>query len=213
MMDLYRISRYRRTPDGKLQIAPPSPNAGGTGANVEPRPAVASDSTHKGEAPPEGAGNLGNLYAASLKKKGEPGEVAQPDPFPRVKWITVDDGTREPGDMEDRAARFIEDQNLLLVNGDFRVFRDMVKHWLDAYKDRKVPGIEKIVRDFVHGWYEQALVETIIGLRALTGSLEWSVGDLDAAWSEAALSAVVMQRSHPFNAIKRDLAVKVASLK
>lgn len=214
MMDLYRVSRYRRSEHGKLLIAPPAPNAGGTGATLEPRPAATpSESREKGEAPPEGAGNLGNLYSQSLKKKGDPGEIAQPDPFPKVKWISAEEGTREPGDMEDRAARFIEDQNLLLVNGDFRVFADMRKHWIDAYRDRRVPGIEKLVRDFVHGWYEQALVETIIGLRALAGSQEWSIGDLDNAWSEAALSAVVMQRYHPFNAIKRDLAVKVASLK
>jgi hypothetical protein len=46
----------------------------------------------------------------------------KPDPFPEVKWLTVTDGSRAPGDLEDRAAKYLAEQNLLLINGDFRAF-------------------------------------------------------------------------------------------
>jgi hypothetical protein len=69
------------------------------------------------------------------------------------------------------------------------------------------------VRDSVHNWYEQALTETVIGLQALRGSKEWATDFLQDAWSEPALSAVVMQRYHPYNAIKRELGTKIAPLK
>ena len=56
-------------------------------------------------------------------------------------------------------------------------------------------------------------METILGLQALRGSREWSASDLQEAWSEVALTAVVMQRYHPYNSIKREMGTKTASLK
>lgn len=76
-----------------------------------------------------------------------------------------------------------------------------------------IAGLREIVRDSVHSWYEQALTETIIGLQALRGSKEWPTNQLQDAWSESALSSVVMQRYHPYNSIKRELGTKVASLR
>jgi hypothetical protein len=135
--------------------------------------------------------------------------------FPQVHWVSVADGTREQGEMEDKAARYLEDQHILKINADFRVFTDMVEHWVREYAKERgtVPGVREIVRDAVHGWYEQALTETVIGLQALRGSKEWPTNALQDAWSESALTAVVMQRYHPYNAIKRELGTKIASLK
>src|SRR5207253_2599516 len=62
------------------------------------------------------------------KKDGTPGTKVQPDPFPICKWVTIKppDRTRDPNDLEDRAAKFLADQNTLLINADFRVFADMI---------------------------------------------------------------------------------------
>ena len=51
---------------------------------------------------------------------------AKPDLFPKVNWVSVTDKTREPDDMDDRAAKYIEKDNQLLINVDFRVYNDMV---------------------------------------------------------------------------------------
>src|SRR4029077_1292976 len=124
------------------------------------------------------------------------GKQTRRDLFPRVHWISVKDGTRELGELEDRAARYLEEQHVLKINADFRVFTDMVDHWVEVYTREHgfIARLRETVRDAVHCWYEQNLTETIIGLQALKGSKEWSADLLQDAWSESALTAVVMQR-------------------
>ncbi len=210
VMDLFKVSRYKPKSAGMLEIGEATPHAGGrSGLGDGAR-------SGKGSSGRETSGGaVGGVYSTFLKKGGKPGDSARPDLFPTVEWISVEQGTREPGDIEDKAARYIEDQNLLLVNADFRAFRDMVDHWVTLYSKEHgmIAGIPELVRGSVHGWFEQALVETILGLQALRGSLEWSTKDLQEAWSEVALTAVVMQRYHPYNSIKREMGTKIASLK
>lgn len=211
MLDLFKVSRYKPARNGQLQISDPTPNAGGRLSRGDGAGAHAStrgSSTTGGSA-------VGGIYSAFLKEDGHSGREARPDLFPKVHWVSVKDGTREQGEIEDKAASYLEEQHLLKINADFRVFTDMIDHWVDTYASEhgSIPGLREIVRDSVHNWYEQALVETIIGLQALRGSKEWPANQLQDAWSESALSSVVMQRYHPYNSIKRELGTKIASLK
>jgi hypothetical protein len=155
------------------------------------------------------------VYSTFLKADGSPGTAVRPDMFPKVVWVSVAQGTWEPGEMEDKAARYLKEQHMLKINADFRVFADMIDHYVDSYTHEHgdIPGLRPTVKDSVHGWYEQSLTETVIGLQALRGSKEWPDNLLDEAWSEVALTAVVMQRYHAFNAVKRELGTKLTSLK
>lgn len=209
-MDLFKVSRYKPSSSGRLEIGEAVPHSGGrSGLSEGGRASKAS--TGRGTS----GGAVGGIYSTFLKKGGQPGDEARPDLFPTVRWVSTEEGTRIVGDIEDKAARYIEDQNLLLINADFRAFNDMVNHWVSLYRKEhgKISGIHELVRDSVHGWFEQALVETILGLHAMRGSREWSTKDLQEAWSEVALTAVVMQRYHPYNSIKREMGTKIASLK
>ena len=47
---------------------------------------------------------------------------------------TPKEGPREIDDLADRAARFHRDQNMLLINGDFRVFVDMESSRVEKLK-------------------------------------------------------------------------------
>lgn len=58
--------------------------------------------------------------------------------------VIAADGSREPGDMEDRAAKYLQEQNLLFINGDFRAFIDMTKHFTVEFGG--VPGVADIPR-------------------------------------------------------------------
>ena len=130
--------------------------------------------------------------------------------FPERLWISMADGTREPGQLEDRAAQFLRESNTLLINADFRMVRDTVKYWQDAYRSESSTVVEEVVRE----WIEQALVEAVLGVQALEGSSrEWNTDDIGKALSEESLTTVVQQRYHIHTAIKRSLGSKLGSLK
>jgi hypothetical protein len=69
------------------------------------------------------------------------------------------------------------------------------------------------VEETVHEWFEQALIETVLGGQALTGSQEWSVDDIARSLSQEALTYAVMQRYHIGNSVKRTLGPKLGSLR
>jgi hypothetical protein len=135
----------------------------------------------------------------------------QPDVFPEVTWVSVKDGSRVEGDMEDRAAKYLADQNHLLVNGDFRVFKDLIAHFMRNHKG--IAGAEAVVTNAVRGWFAQALVEAVIGVQALRNSKEWVQDEIERALSEEALTACTMQRYHVHLAVKRELGAKFGSAK
>jgi len=209
IMELYKVSRYRPTADGRLKIDLDGLTHGGSpGAAAGER--ITSDTPVVRERPQPG-GKEGNIYALFERKGGAPGGEVQPDMFPKVDWVSVSDGSRAPEDMEDRAAKYLADQNRLLINADFRVFMDMAKHLMQNY--RQIAAAESVVKDAVQGWFEQALVEAVIGIQALRNSKHWSGDEIDRAWSQEALTSCVMQRYHIYLAAKRELGAKIGSSK
>src|SRR5712691_7724021 len=205
IIDLFRLSRYRPTPGGDALIDEERLVRGGRVGDQSRGSRTSGDGGRTG--PGGGAG--GNVYAVFEKVGGTPGRKVKPDPFPTVRWVSVKDGTREYGDIEDRAAKYLADQNLLLANADFRVFGDMATFFSKEFVD--VPGIADLARDAVRGWFEQALVETVMGVQGLVNSKEWTQTDVDTALSEEALTAAVMQRYHVHFAVKRELGSKLGS--
>lgn len=200
ILDLFKLRRYRPTESGRERI---DPDATGEGA---PRRADRQPPTSAGRTGKQG-GRAGGVYSVFQKKDGKPGEEVKPEPYPTVRWISVKEETREPGDLEDRAARYLMDQNLLLINADFRVFEDMSDYWVSQYEERG--SVREIVTDEVRVWYEQALIETVIGVQALRNSQEWSLEEIQKALSEDALTAAVMQRYHVNVSVKRGLGAKL----
>jgi hypothetical protein len=204
LLDMFKISRYRPHRFGELQLDDEASVRGG-------RPRTGQGQGTPGEANGKGSnkrgGILGNIYSMFEKRNGTPAEKVQPDPFPRVNWVCLSDGTREPNFLEDRAAKFIEDQNLLLINADFRVFSDMVNKWHKEFGGGE--AVKKTVADVVRNWFEQSLVETVMGVQALKGSREWTMQNIQDALSEEAMTAAVMQRYHVNNNVKRELGAKL----
>ena len=48
----------------------------------------------------------------------------------------------------------------------------MITRWSTAYES--APGVEATVQDVVREWFEQLLVETVIGVQSLRGNPEWT---------------------------------------
>jgi hypothetical protein len=201
--DLFRITRYRPTPNGKLNVV--EETAGGRSKEKDTAP------TGKGGRSGGRGGRAGGVYALFVEDDGAPGEEVQGDHDPQVHWISVKDGTRTPDLLEDRAAKFMPDQNILQVNADFRVFTDMVERWSERYTE--TPGARDAIEQVVQEWYEQALIETVLGAQALQGSPQWTLEDVGRLWSEEGLTASVLQRYHVEMNVKRTLGARLGSLK
>jgi hypothetical protein len=210
VMDLYKVSRYRPAPAGvylsdelsavRVGRSPlsgaKSEGGGGTGHEV--------GSATKGDRD----GEVGNIYHLFEKKGGVPSDKAAVDPFPIVKWVSMKNGRTEDDGMEDKAAKFIQNQNTLLINADFRVFTDMIAR-LCKDKDAGLgPSLQSAVQEVVHQWFEQAVVETVLGIQQMRGSKEWGPEEIEAALSPEALTSAVMQRYHVYIACRRDLGAK-----
>jgi hypothetical protein len=204
--DLFRISRYRPAVKGNLRLDEDALVAGG-----KPKGQKEAAREIGNGAGGRTGGRAGDIYAMFLKAQGVPGEEFHPDRDPEVKWVTAAEKTRVPPDMEDRAAKFLPDQNLLMINGDFRVFTDMVERWWEKYQ--QTPGAREVVEDVVREWFEQSLIEAVLGAQALRDARFWSVDDMHKVWSEEALTAAVMPRYHIDVAVKRALGAKLGTLR
>lgn len=202
LMDLYKVSRYRASPVGNLAIDDQRPTRGGQPRTSDPGGGGSGSDGARGQK----GGTAGGVYALFQKKDGVPGKEVKPDPFPDVRWVSTTDGTRVQGDIEDRAARFLPDQNVLQINRDFRVFKDLIDRFM---KDIGQPSAKVTITTAVEGWFEQALVEAVIGVQALNGAKEWNADNINLALSEEALTLAVMPRYHVYNSVKRELGSKL----
>ena len=202
--DLFRFSRYRPSPTGDKIIS----DTASPGGRSDGDKSADKDGRQSGGG---SGGRAGNIYALFLADEGQPGEEVFTNNEPDVAWVTVEEGTRTQGFLEDRAAKFLPEQNLLQINGDFRGFTDMVDRWAEFYAE--TPGARRDIVDVCREWFEQSLVETVLGVQALKDSREWTVEDIGKSLSEEALTAAVMPRYHIDVAVKRALGAKLGSLK
>lgn len=203
---LFQLSRYRTRPDGSFAVADPvTPGRPPRARPTSEREPIAEPRKRPGS-------QTGDLLASMLAADGAEAEATRPSepPVPRVVWLSEADGSRASEVLDDRAAKFLPEDNQIQANADFRVFTDMADYWCDEYG---VDRGNKAVIDVVQEWFGQALIETVIGCQALQGERRWSPNDVETILSEEALTAAVMQRYHVANAVKRTLGAKLGSLK
>jgi hypothetical protein len=211
VMDLYKVSRYKPAPEGVYL----SDEASAVRVGRSPLSNVRSEGGGNGAGQDVGAarpgerdGEIGNIYHLFEKKDGIPSVRSASDPFPQVKWVSVGNGREANDAMEDKAASYVANQNTLLVNADFRVFKDMIARLCKEKDGGPGIGMESAVEDIVHAWFEQSLVETVIGIQQLRGSKEWGPKEIERALSPEALTCAVMQRYHVYVACRRDMGAK-----
>jgi len=196
--DLFRFGRYRPKPGGGY-LADPSQNAGGNPAN--------QGSIRNGASPSGSRGGMkGDIYALFTNETGESAELVNEPIEPEPKWVSEEDGLQ----LDDRAARYLSDQNLLLINGDFRGFTEMIDRWVNRYSH--VPGCRQTIQEVVREWFEQQLIETVMSAHALKQSGKWSSQEVSGLWDEDALTAAVLPRYHIDMNIKRALGHKLGKV-
>lgn len=201
---LFNLSRYRASNTGANTMDPDIQLPGGIPAD--------DGEASRGHKPPGGPGGESGLaYSLFLAPEGPRAEEVAGDPYPVVRWVSAADGTRVAPDLEDRAAKYLNATNVLLANADFRLFRDTVKRWQDAYA--RVLGSAEVVEHTVRQWMQQTLVETVLGCQSLRNTRLWSNEDVSAALSEESLTAAVMPRYHVEQAIRLTLARNLGAVK
>lgn len=208
IIDLFKLTRYRPAKTGSAAVDEQLGVGGVSAADGQERPASAKARRPGGSS----GGRAGDIYALFQAMVGDSAqELKSPVPEPSVKWISVKDGTRTAPDLEDRAAKYLPSENLLMINADFRVFSDMVERWSQKYSH--APGARPVIEQAVREWFEQQLIETVMGSLALRGSPQWTMQDLERVWSEEALTAAVLPRYHVDVNVKRALGARLGSLK
>ena len=202
--DLLRFSRFRPAKDGSATVEPDATMPGGEPSSRGSKPEGDREPGKKG-------GRAGDIYALFAEAGPISADAVDSFDAPRPQWVSIADNTRIPPDLDDRAAKFHLQQNLLMINADFRVFTDMVDRWTYAYGH--IPGAAATVTEVVHEWFEQQLIETVMSAQALKKTGKWSFQELQKLWSEEALTAAVLPRWHIDQSIKRNLGQRLGSLK
>jgi hypothetical protein len=202
--ELFKFGRYRPSTSGKYTAGDPSENSGG---NSSKSPTARREGSSDGGT---AGGTRGDIYSLFAEEGGSPADFVPIPVEPEVTWISASKGTRSPGDLDDRAARYFPESNMLLINADFRAFTDMISRWQRRYDH--VPGAENAIEQTVQEWFEQQLIETIMSALALRQGGRWSAQELPELWSETALTAAVLPRYHIDLSVKRMLGQRLGRL-
>ena len=205
--DLFKFTRYRPKPDGSHTIDEEMANAGG-----KPKSGNGSGGGgSRGGGKHGGGGRAGDIYSLFADTGETPAEEVGGFPDPKVTWVSVANKTRTPDFLEDRAGKYLPETNTIQANADFRVFDDMVTRWCKFYDH--VPNARTTVEAVAKEWFQQQLVETVLGALALRRSGNWSEQEIGQLWSEEALTSAVLPRYHVDQSIKRALGSKLGTIK
>jgi hypothetical protein len=191
---LFQFGGYRRPTPKAKPAAPKPPSVPANEQEQEPKaaeppkaPATPAPDKPSKPAQPD----ILSLFADEIEDDMERMETP---PQPEARWITVADGSRSPNDLLKRAGRYLPEHNVLLINGDFKGFLDLIDRWTERFIH--VPGARQAAQAIAREWFEQQLIETIMGAMALKEDVSWTMGDLAGLWSEQALTAAAMPRYH-----------------
>ena len=203
ILPLYRLSRYRPAQPRRL---PPTRAAVVDCEELESTAAVTES--------PRATGTRCRITAAEASQDalgGQPlidshvndGQVETIANLPDVAWISVRDGSRAPGDLEDQAARYHPARHELTINADFRAITDLIAHWRRRYQG--VPGARAVIDAQVREWCEQILVEVVVAVR----NTNWNEDRLDALLSPTSFTAALLPRHLLHATLQKRLAQKL----
>jgi hypothetical protein len=154
-------------------------------------------------------GSEGDVYALFNTKSEEKGDAIAGMQVPEVIWCSIADGTRSKDFLEDRAAIFNDVTFKIHANKDFRAFHDVLK--IVASETNMPVGANIELQNLVFTYFQQQLVEAVLGILAIKDSPMWGPDDLQTAFSAEALTVAIMPRILVFEKLKQQLNSKFNS--
>lgn len=202
---LYQVGKYRPSPKGKYEVDDESMvqvKTGGVKSNT-----TSNEKGSKGPNP----GNIEDLLAAFKKPGGMKAELIYPDPFPNIKWISVGNGTRAIDEMEDRAAKFYEKENLIKANSDYQGYKDVMDYFIEEFKS--FTEAENVIKEVVRDLFAQQLLEVVAGALSLKNRPQWNPDDIEKALSEESLTTAVSCRYFIVTKARKQIKKKLEKTK
>lgn len=185
------IGRYKPVLNGKVLAAGVA--SGGGLFGDDNNEVEGEDDDNEAEGNGGNGGTASDLYMAFKKDDGKPAKQVDGGGIPLVRWVTVLDGTRSPGHMEDRAASFNPTANEVLANWDFRLFSGIAK--LAAKEVGDHPSAHDAAIQITRDWFATILAESVVRAKSISDPAkysQWTMDDANNLLSETALTATCM---------------------
>lgn len=193
MLPLFALPRYQRTDQGKAEVderreADPRPLPGGL-------PTLGLG----GSLPPKRAQQPRPLLG-NLKPGGPRGALVSPKDIPDVQFLYGEDAERIMN--EDVGAHYVN-AGLVQANGNFRVFRFLIEHYVKQYGDSA--GVKKKITPVVEKWVKIVICDIVLGLRAM-GSAVWTSSKIEEKLhDDEALTMALVPRILLSQQLKREI--------
>jgi len=142
--------------------------------------------------------------ARGLRPRGAKGDQVNKEDLPQRKWKFAFDRTRARGEMEDKAAHYDVESNVLSINGDFRTFVAWIDYFARQYPS--IAGVREAIKMQVMIWWEQMLLEAVLSFHDFRRSPHWTEMH---TLSDEALTMAVLPRYHFFVAFKRAIRTQL----
>lgn len=179
-----RSPEFRRSLNGVFRVA--ANLVGGATRKLGSKRARSGEDGHGGAG---GRGGInqsrspdGTVRASKVNPRMDP---------PECEWISIANGKRTEGDLEGRAARYVQTKHLIQVNGDFPLFEQVILHWIA--KHGGAPGSEEKIKVCVRDVYSLDLIAKVVHAYAMKGTPTWESQDsFDRLLSDEALTLAVL---------------------
>lgn len=196
-------------------LEPPAPDLDDERAG-EPNETLATAATAPVDADAEDRADEGEDEQARAERERERQEAARQEllaRFPDVVWVSMKDGTRPPGDLEDLAARMDPASGLLTINADFRGYTSLLEEMLDLFGGAS-PGAPLVVEGKVRELYLQQVLDAILKACGLAGSGRWVDGRVEEELlAPASLTLVLLAQHGLIGDLRKSLAQALGKLR
>lgn len=215
---MLRTPRFRAHDGGRARAGLTSVvDAGGEGSGGVSR--SVGDGSRNGSARPRG---LSDLLVEAIDEESLPAEPVFSIQELTVRWVSETDAAdlalveSDGLGLRDRAAALVgidgQKATEIAANVDFRMYQSVLASLLNEFNvegdDEKSALITKTARE----WFEQKLIETVIGIRMLENGGSWTPASLSAALDPRSLTAAFISDTfHTRAAIRQNLVKQLGS--